>query len=67
MSRLLQSIEDALVACKTGSEAETLGATDFIRAGLRLDLFDRASAAVLEVHAWMLMLDCTQSRATAGS
>jgi serine/threonine-protein kinase SRPK3 len=52
-----QSIEAALAAYNTVPKPQIAGAASFIRACLRLDSSDRASAAELQVHPWIIW-DC---------
>ncbi|KAI0632112.1 kinase-like protein [Trametes polyzona] len=53
-----QSIEAALAVYKTMPESEIAGAADFIRACLRLDPFERASAKELVLHPWLMKHSC---------
>jgi serine/threonine-protein kinase SRPK3 len=48
-----QSIEAALAAYKTLAEEEIPGAAAFIRACLRLDSSERATAKDLQLHPWL--------------
>ncbi|KAI0757390.1 hypothetical protein C8Q80DRAFT_1216033 [Daedaleopsis nitida] len=49
-----QSIEAALAAYKTVPDSEIAGAASFLRSCLRLDSYERASAAELELHLWVM-------------
>lgn len=53
-----QSIEKALAVYGTMKDDEIDGAAAFIRACLRLDYKDRASAKELEIHPWLLTSSC---------
>ncbi|KAF9068745.1 kinase-like domain-containing protein [Rhodocollybia butyracea] len=53
-----QSIEKALAVYGTMKDDDIGGAATFIRACLRLDYKDRASAKELEIHPWLLTSTC---------
>lgn len=53
-----QSIEAALAVYTTMTASEIAGATSFIRACLKFEPSDRASAKELELHPWLTGSSC---------